>query len=189
MLTILSRIDKASVADLNRAANAVVAVCRRDMAGVLVSQARGYLSAARKSTPLAPKTVMRNFIVVTTMKHTELVIPTAKAYPYKVAGRGFARAGWALAAKKMGIHGQDYVTGKKDGLSAGHFAEKTQPDEKFLEVGNKVPYIGDLDARALIHERGMMMVYIRARGILERTVARDMERAWGTGIAMARAGK
>lgn len=109
---------------------------------------RDFVKQAVFHTPIAPATVPVNVFRVR-KKNGDLVEPAiyykGSKTRAKTQGRGFAKSGWLTAMYGLGMVPKINKYAGKSTRRVGHFRNGLRNEDPFVEIGNKVPYIGILD--------------------------------------------
>lgn len=169
-----AEIDRYDMERLQRAAIDLSAVCRKSLSEIVIAQAMGFTSVAIKSTKIAPRSVLK----------TGYYSPDGTYYPWpeprriKPVGRGFARSGWVKSMRGLGVAGGDqYLSGKQQGLSFGYFDQSEGSDGLAVTVGNQIPYIDQLDPDE-ITRKGLKYATIRGEKAIESIGKRRAAQTW-----------
>jgi len=127
---------------------------RAELPKIIRNAGRDFSRAAIAATPIVKKTIKVRVIKVRS-KTGKVVLRDGKpiwfrlkkAKTIKPEGRGYAKAGWVWAMqglKMTPVAGVRAFT-RRGALQHGHFVDGLKNKNPFVEVGNRIPYIEELD--------------------------------------------
>lgn len=136
---LLSEIEKTTKAELPK---------------IIRNAGRDFSRSAISVTPVVKKKIKVRTVVVRDKAGKVVLrggkpiwIPVKNKFSITPKGRGYAKAGWVKAMLGLGINPVSAVRSwaRAGALQHGHFVNGLKQKNPFVEIGNKIPYIEELD--------------------------------------------